>query len=71
MKKIYIEPAISAIMLPELMQTTLPIGSSHPGGGEDPSGAEGKENSDIVDDEEEDSNPKANILFIHKKLWEE
>lgn len=71
MKKIYIEPAISAIMLPELMQTTLPIGSSHPGGGEDPSGAEGKENSDVVDDDEENPTPKANILFIHKKLWED
>jgi hypothetical protein len=40
----YIKPAVWVISTPEdLMETTLPKGSPQPGGGEDPSHAEGKE----------------------------
>ena len=42
----YIKPAVWVISTPEdLMETTLPKGSPQPGEGEDPSTAEGKENS--------------------------
>jgi len=42
----YIKPAIWVISTPEdLLETTLPKGSPQPDGGEDPSTAEGKENS--------------------------
>lgn len=52
----YIKPAVWVIStLDDLMQTTLPIGSPHPGGGEDPSEAEGKENS-IFEDMEQPTN---------------
>lgn len=40
----YIKPAVWVISTPEdLMETTLPKGSPQPGGGVDPSKAEGKE----------------------------
>lgn len=49
----YIKPAVWVISTPDdLMQTTLPIGSPHPGGGENPSEAEGKENSLFEDVEQ-------------------
>ncbi len=40
----YIKPAVWVFSTPEdLMETTLPKASPQPGGGEDPSTAEGKE----------------------------
>lgn len=49
----YIKPAVWVISTPDdLMQTALPIGSPHPGEGEDPSTAEGKENSIFEDVEQ-------------------
>lgn len=69
-KNIYKEPSISVIMLPELMQTTtLPIGSSQSGSGMDPSVAEGKENSDVVDDDDDD--PKVETSIQTENAWNE
>ena len=62
-RKQYIEPAIAVITSPELMQTTLPMGSPHPGGGENPDGADGKAIDDIVEDDEE--------YPIVDKLWKD
>ena len=63
-RKQYIEPAIAVITSPELMQTqTLPMGSPHPGGGENPNGAEGKAIDDIVEEDEE--------YPIVDKLWKD
>ena len=54
----YIKPAVCVISTPDdLMQTTLPIGSPHPGGGENPSEAEGKETTIF----EEEVNQPTNI----------
>lgn len=48
----YIKPAVWVISTPDNLMQTLPIGSPHPGEGEDPSNAEGKENSIFEDVEQ-------------------
>ncbi len=48
----YIKPAVWVIATPDNLMQTLPIGSPHPGEGEDPSNAEGKENSIFEDVEQ-------------------
>lgn len=70
-RKQYIEPAIAVITSPELMQTqTLPMGSPHPGGGENPDGADGKGITDVVEDDD-DAFPAMHDAFQTRKAWKD
>lgn len=51
-RRSYNRPSVSLISYPELLQSTLPVASPNPKG-EDPSGAEGKQITDVVDDDDE------------------
>ena len=68
-RKQYIEPAIAVITSPELMQTTLPV-ASPTSNGEDPSGAEGKGITDVVEDDD-DAFPAMHDAFQTRKAWKD
>ena len=68
-QKMYIKPFITVIEFPELMQTTLPV-ASPTSNGEDPSGAEGKGITDVVEDDD-DAFPAMHAAFQTRKVWKD